>query len=98
MAGYHFIQPILHYVIFIFLSLMMPLPVISIDADQVRAQCINAFELAFPKQQWTSENDLRAFTANVSTERKEGKYTQRSEIYQIYSYYILSYLHHHTNI
>ena len=59
---------------------MMPLPVISIDADQVRAQCINAFELAFPKQQWTSENDLRAFTANVSTERKEGKYTQRSEI------------------
>ena len=78
MAGYHFIQPMgLCYVIFICLSLMhMPLPVISIDADQVRAQCVGAFELAFPKQQWTSENDLRAFTANVSTERKEGKYTQ----------------------
>ena len=61
------------YVIFI---LLMPIPVISIDADLVRALCINAFQLAFPKQQWTSENDLRAFTANVSTERKEGKYTQ----------------------
>ncbi|KAL7523991.1 hypothetical protein ACHAXR_000394, partial [Thalassiosira sp. AJA248-18] len=37
---------------------------------QVRDYCINAFELAFPKQQWTTENDLRAFTANVSTDRK----------------------------
>ena len=82
MAGYHFIQPMgLCYVIFIFL-LLMPLSVISIDADQVRAQCVGAFELAFPKQQWTSENDLRAFTANVSTEKKEGKYTQRSIPYQ----------------
>ena len=45
-------------------------PVISIDADQVRAHCINAFELAFPKQQWTTENDLRAFADNVSTEHK----------------------------
>jgi len=74
MAGYH-LQSSLYCVIFIFL-LLMPLPVISIDADQVRAQCVGAFELAFPKQQWTSENDLRAFTANVSIERKEGKYTQ----------------------
>ena len=47
-----------------------PIPVISLSADQVRAHCVNAFELAFPKQQWTSENDLRAFTANVSTDRK----------------------------
>ena len=73
MAGYHFIQPSLLYNVIFFL-LLMPLSVTSIDADQVRMQCINAFELAFPKQQWTSENDLRAFTANVSTERKEGKY------------------------
>ena len=76
-TGYYnqMIQPSLSfYVIFIFLSLMyMPLLVISIDADQVRAQCVSAFELAFPKQQWTSENDLRAFTANVSKEKKEGK-------------------------
>mmetsp|Transcript_19059 Transcript_19059/g.28906 ORF Transcript_19059/g.28906 Transcript_19059/m.28906 type:complete len:186 (+) Transcript_19059:64-621(+) len=47
-----------------------PRPIESIDADQTRAHCINVFELAFPKQRWTSENDLRAFTANVSTERK----------------------------
>lgn len=45
-------------------------PVASIDADEVRAQCVNAFELAFPKQQWTSENDLRAFTTNVSSDRR----------------------------
>lgn len=45
-------------------------PAECIDADQIRAHCIDAFELAFPKQQWTSENDLRAFTANVSTDRK----------------------------
>ena len=76
MAGNYFIQPslCLRYVIFILL-VITPQYVMSIDADQVRAQCINAFELAFPKQQWTSENDLRAFTANVSTERKEGKHT-----------------------
>ena len=40
------------------------------SADQVREYCVNAFELAFPKQQWTSENDIRAFAANVSTARK----------------------------
>ncbi|KAL9188807.1 hypothetical protein ACHAXT_007185 [Thalassiosira profunda] len=45
-------------------------PTHAMDADQVRAQCIDAFELAFPRQQWTSEHDLRAFTANVSTDRK----------------------------
>lgn len=54
----------------IFLLFCAPHPATSIDADQVRAHCINAFELAFPKQQWTSENDLRAFTDNVSTDRK----------------------------
>mmetsp|Transcript_23534 Transcript_23534/g.50359 ORF Transcript_23534/g.50359 Transcript_23534/m.50359 type:complete len:184 (-) Transcript_23534:1779-2330(-) len=53
-----------------FLLSRAPRPVASIDADQVRAHCVNAFELAFPKQQWTTENDLRAFTANVSTDRK----------------------------
>lgn len=45
-------------------------PATPLNADEVRAHCINAFELAFPKQQWTSENHLRAFTANVSAERK----------------------------
>lgn len=58
-------------IVFLFLHTFIR-PASSIDADQVRAHCINAFELAFPKQQWTSENDLRAFTANVSTERKSG--------------------------
>ena len=46
----------------------------SAMAEIIRAHCINAFELAFPKQQWTTENDLRAFVANVSTERKTDTY------------------------
>lgn len=46
----------------------------SAMAEIIRAHCINAFELAFPKQQWTTENDLRAFVANVSTERKADTY------------------------
>lgn len=46
----------------------------SMHPDETRAHCINAFELAFPKQQWTSENDLRAFTSNVSTDKKDDTY------------------------
>eukprot|EP00970_Alexandrium_tamarense_P013265 scaffold3301_cov127-Alexandrium_tamarense.AAC.5 len=44
------------------------------DADQVREYCINAFELAFPKQQFTSEDNLRAFADNVSSDRKGDTY------------------------
>jgi len=54
----------------LFLLCAVVSPVTSLDADQVRAHCVNAFELAFPKQRWTSENDLRAFAANVSVERR----------------------------
>lgn len=56
------------------LLLQPPRPTASIDPSQVRAHCINAFELAFPKQAWTTENDLRAFTSNVSAERKADTY------------------------
>ena len=35
--------------------LALAAPAASMDADQVRAQCVGAFELAFPRQQWTSE-------------------------------------------
>eukprot|EP00970_Alexandrium_tamarense_P000698 scaffold85_cov145-Alexandrium_tamarense.AAC.2 len=44
------------------------------DADQVREYCINAFELAFPKQQFTSEDNLRAFADNVSSDCKGDTY------------------------
>ena len=53
----------------IFLLFYSPHSATYIDANQVRAQCINDFELDFPKQQWTPKNDLRAFTTNVSTDR-----------------------------
>mmetsp|Transcript_29100 Transcript_29100/g.41622 ORF Transcript_29100/g.41622 Transcript_29100/m.41622 type:complete len:181 (+) Transcript_29100:80-622(+) len=56
--------------------LLLLLPTISsaMGADTIRAHCINAFELAFPKQQWTTEHDLRAFVDNVSTDRKADTY------------------------
>ena len=55
--------------------LLLHLPAIfAMDAEIIRAHCINAFEFAFPKQQWTTENDLRAFVANVSTDRKADTY------------------------
>eukprot|EP00986_Skeletonema_menzelii_P000559 scaffold160_cov157-Skeletonema_menzelii.AAC.16 len=54
--------------------LLLPTTCSAMGAEIIRAHCINAFELAFPRQQWTSENDLRAFVDNVSTERKADTY------------------------
>jgi hypothetical protein len=54
--------------------LLRPTNSSAMGAEIIRAHCINAFELAFPKQQWTTENDLRAFVANVSTDRKADTY------------------------
>ena len=53
---------------------LFPTTTSAMGAEIIRAHCINAFELAFPKQQWTTENDLRAFVDNVSTERKDDTY------------------------
>ncbi|KAL7544243.1 hypothetical protein ACHAWF_007616 [Thalassiosira exigua] len=55
---------------FVILVLLVVRPAASADADQVRARCVDAFELAFPRQGWASENSLRSFAANVSTERR----------------------------
>ena len=72
MTGYKIKKSSLLYCAFLlFFFLEIPNPVVSIHADEVRAHCINAFELAFPKQRWTSESNLQPFTANVSTERKQ---------------------------
>mmetsp|Transcript_18626 Transcript_18626/g.37590 ORF Transcript_18626/g.37590 Transcript_18626/m.37590 type:complete len:193 (+) Transcript_18626:126-704(+) len=65
------ITPLFH------LTCLLLLPTTSsayMGAEIIRAHCISAFELAFPKQQWTTENDLRAFAANVSTDRKQDTY------------------------
>lgn len=54
--------------------LQIPNHAMALDTNQVREYCINAFELAFPKQQWTSEDNLLAFADNVSTSRQSDTY------------------------
>lgn len=70
----HLMDKMMHIIFFVSLLLGFARPAACISADQVRALCINAFELAFPPQRWTMENDLRAFTANVSTDPTLNRY------------------------